>query len=153
VTDADGVSELIALLNTYIASDPRLEIWRHYPDITEGQNDYTDTWACEQVSAEFATFARSLGWDAAAVRGENPDHPFAFDHAWVRLTRDGRTTDIDWTARQYHNLHEADGHDPAVLNLPWPLVWDPAVVGPDAHLIVGSFASARPAPAKTKDTP
>jgi len=150
---ARRVEELKVLLGAYINADDRLEIWRNYPDVSEAEDDYTDSWACEEVSTQFAAFARSFGWDAVVIRGEDAEHPFAFDHAWVRLTRSGNVFDVDWTARQYHNLHEVDGHDPAVLNPPWPLVWDPSVVGPDAHLIVGSFASARPAPATTKDTP
>lgn len=134
------MNDLLALLNAYIDSDPRLEIWRNYPDITEAQDGYTDTWACEQVSAEFAAFARTLGWDAVVLRGEDPVVPFAFEHAWVRLTRDGVITDLDWTARQFHNLFTIS-HDPAVLALPWPLAWDPAIVEPDSHLIVGRYTT------------
>lgn len=135
------MNELEELLDSYIASDSRLEIWRQYPDISDEDDDYTDGWACEEVSAEFAAFARELGWDAAAVHGKDPAAPLAFDHAWVRLLRHGKTFDVDWTARQYHNLHDHDGHDPAVLTLPWPLTWDPIVVGVDAHPIVGDFAA------------
>jgi hypothetical protein len=141
VTTAGGTAELIALLNAYIESDPRLAIWRDYPDITQEQDDYTDTWACEEVSAQFAAFARSLGWDAAVVHGTDPEEPLAFDHAWVRLTRDGVSSDVDWTARQYHNLFVTGGHDPNVLTLPWPLAWAPHIVGENAHLIVGAFAT------------
>ena len=135
------VNELIALLNAYIEADPRLEIWQHYPDISEAEDDYTDTWACEQVGAEFASFARGIGWDAVVIRGEDPDAPMAFGHAWVRLTRDGVVSDVDWTARQFHNLHDPDGHDLAVLTLPWPLAWDPAAIAPEDHLIVGQYAT------------
>lgn len=135
------LGELISLLNAYIASDPRLAIWRDYPDISEEQDNDTDIWACEEVSAQFAAFARSLGWAADVVRGEGAEHPLVFDHAWVRLTRSGVVTDIDWTARQFHNLFVPDGHDPAVISLPWPLAWDPGIAGPDVHLIVGEFAA------------
>ncbi len=140
-TDDPRQEELVGLLNAFIDAEPRLEIWRHYPDITEAQDEYTDAWACVQVSAEFAEFARGLGWDAAVLDGIDPEHPFAFDHAWVRLTRSGRTYDVDWTARQFHNLHAINGRDPAVMALPWPLIWDPAAVGKNIHPVVGEFAA------------
>jgi hypothetical protein len=135
------MDELLGLLNAYIEADQRLQIWRFYPDITELQDEYTDQWACEQVSAEFAAFARARGWEAAVVRGSEPGHPMAFDHAWVRLTRDGQGTDVDWTARQFHNLFEPAGRDRNVLSLPWPLVWSPAAIAPEHHLIVGTYAA------------
>lgn len=138
---AAGLDELRALLGSYINADNRLEIWREYPDITDEQNDATDSWACEEVSAQFAMFARASGWHAVVIRGKDAENPMVFDHAWVRLTRDGVVTDVDWTARQFHNLFVPDGHDPAVMSLPWPLAWDPAVVDPDSHLIVGEFAT------------
>jgi hypothetical protein len=53
----------------------------------------------------------------------------------------GQVFDVDWTARQCHNLHDHDGHDPAVLTLPWPLTWDPVAMGVDTHPIVGDFAA------------
>ncbi|HEX9227582.1 MAG TPA: hypothetical protein VF885_13140 [Arthrobacter sp.] len=138
MTDPARTGELIALLSAYINADGRLGIWRDYPDVSEEQDHFTDGWACEEVSAQFAAFARSFGWDAVVIHGEDAEHPLAFDHAWVRLTRDGVVSDVDWTARQFHNLHTVS-HDPAVLTLPWPLAWDPAIVEPDSHLIVGRY--------------
>jgi hypothetical protein len=140
ITDTPS-GELIDMLRSFIDSDPRLHIWRRYPYITEADNDYTDNWACEQVSAEFAVFALKAGWEADVVRGTDPEEPFAFDHVWVRLTRDGVVTDVDWTARQFHNLFAVEGHDPNVLTLPWPLAWDPAAIAPEHHLIVGTYAA------------
>jgi hypothetical protein len=136
---ATDSAALLKLLEAYIESDPRLRIWRHYPDIPEVDDDYTDQWACREVSTEFATFARRQGWAAEMIHAEDPEEAFAFDHFWVRLTGGGIVTDVDWTARQYHNLFEAGGYAGAVLALPWPLTWEPAVVGPSAHLIVGRY--------------
>lgn len=135
------MDELKALLQSFIDSDPRLHIWRRYPHISETDDNYTDGWACEEVSQEFAAFARRLGWDAVVVRGTDPTEPLAFDHTWVRLKRNGEVRDVDWTARQYHNLYVTEGHDPNVLTLPWPLAWAPHVVGDNSHLIVGRFAA------------
>ncbi|WP_422759195.1 hypothetical protein [Paenarthrobacter sp. C1] len=137
----DVSQDLSDLLGGYIDSDTRLHLWRRYPDITEAEDNYTDTWACVQVSEQFATFAREHGWDAAVIHADEPEHPLAFDHAWVRLTRDGCSTDVDFTARQFHNLYVEEGRDPNVLSLPWPLVWDPAAIAPEDHLIVGRYTS------------
>jgi hypothetical protein len=138
---AGDASKLTSLLKDYIDSDPRLHIWRQYPDISEDDDNYTDRWACQEVSTEFVAFARARGWDAALVHAEDPEEGLAFDHYWVRLTGLDYITDVDWTARQYHNLFEPGGRDPNVLSLPWPLAWAPHVVGPDAHLIVGRYAT------------
>lgn len=135
-----STDSLQGLLDGFIASDPRLEIWRHYPDITEEDDAVTDGWACESVSAQFAAFARDHGWDAGVVHGEDPETPMAADHVWVGLRRGETVVDVDWTARQYHNLYVEQGHDPRVLGLPWPLVWAPHAVAGNTHPVVGFFA-------------
>lgn len=142
-TDDPRQEELVGLLNAFIDSEPRLRIWADYPDITEAEDDATDYWACVQVSTEFAAFARTHGWQACVVRATSPEHPMAFDHAWVRLARDGVVSDVDWTARQFHSLHEPDGHDRNILDLPWPLAWDPAAIAPEDHPIVGIYAALK----------
>jgi hypothetical protein len=130
------MTALEGLVQSYAASDPRLDIWRRYPDISEAEDEFTDGFACEQVSAGFAEFARDRGWNAIAVLAEGPEHPMADYHAWVRIQgRDG-SYDVDWTARQYHNLHAVHGRDETVLALPWPLIW-PAT---GQHPIVGAFS-------------
>lgn len=130
------------LIAEYKDGKPAADIWRRYPDITEAEDAQTDTWACEQVSSDFAAFARERGWDAVVVFAEDSPTPFTDYHAWVKLTySDGTTAAVDWTARQYHNLKQESGHDPAVLNLPWPLVWAPALRG--AHPIVGTFRTIK----------
>lgn len=128
------MTALEALIEAYVASDPRLDIWRRYPDISEAEDAVTDGFACKQVSAGFAEFARDRDWNAVAVLAEGADHPLADEHAWVRITHLGRSYDFDWTARQYHDLH--DGCRDKVLALPWPLVW-PAT---GEHPVVGKFA-------------
>ncbi len=128
------------LVQSYAASDPRLDIWRRYPDISEAGDALTDGFACRQVSEGFAEFAREHGWNAIAVLAECSEHPLADDHAWVRINHGWQSYDVDWTARQFHNLHAAAGRDHAVLRLPWPLVW----VATGEHPVVGRFAGLRP---------
>lgn len=115
---------LLDLIEQFIASDERLDIWRRYPYVTEEEDDATDTFACESVSQAFAAFARDHGWTAFPMRipWERAD---ADDHWWVRLADADGVYDVDFTARQYHNL---DGI-PDALEMPWPLVWEPVVVG------------------------
>lgn len=125
------------LLAGFAAAEPRLDIWRRYPDISEAEDALTDSFACEAVSALFAAYAGSQGWRAVTVRAEGAEAPLADYHVWVRLTCEGRSVDVDWTARQYHNLHRPEGRDEAVLALPWPLVW-PAT---GQHPVVGKFAT------------
>lgn len=135
------MTELEALVGSYKAWNRALDIWRDYPDITPEQDAHTDTWACEQVSADFARFARHRGWNATVIYAEDSDTPFTDYHAWVQLTKGGMTRAVDWTARQYHNLHQEDGHDPAILDLPWPLVWEPTA--PGVHPVAGTFRTVK----------
>ncbi|MEO3931396.1 hypothetical protein WMO79_01095 [Micrococcaceae bacterium Sec7.4] len=134
------MTALESLIGAYKASDPRLDIWRRYPDISEAEDQLTDGFACKQVSEGFAEFAWGQGWNALAVLAEGAEDPMADDHAWVRI-RDGLWSyDVDFTARQYHNLHRPEGHDSAVLALSWPLVW----VYRGEHPVVGKFAGLGP---------
>jgi microcystin degradation protein MlrC len=135
---AERLKQLIA---EYRKCRPIVDIWRRYPDITPGEDAQTDSWACEEVSRSFADFAKRRGWDAVFIYAEDADVPFTDYHAWVQLTQDGVTRAVDWTARQYHNLHQVDGHDPAILDLPWPLVWEPSA--PGVHPIVGTFRTVK----------
>ena len=117
------MTALDRLVGAYVASDPRLDIWWRYPDISEAEDEFTDGFACEQVSAGFAEFARERGWNAIAVLAEGAEHPMADYHAWVRIRDGAWSYDVDFTVRQYHNFHRAGGRDHAVLALQWPLVW------------------------------
>lgn len=128
-----AAGELVA---SFTDSDPRLDIWRRYPDISEEEDESTDYWACGEVSAEFAGHAQALGWDAEIVTA-SADHPMADEHVWVHLHRDGQTLAVDFTARQYHNLNEISW-DPEVLGAPWPLTWNPDA-DPGRHPLMGSF--------------
>lgn len=132
-TKDTGMEELVA---GFVSSDPRLDIWRRYPDITDDENDETDDWACGEVSAQFVVWARSQGWDAETVTAQ-ADDPWADEHVWVALSHEGKVTAVDFTARQYHNLAEIS-RDPKVLGASWPLAWDPAA-SPAEHPFMGSF--------------
>jgi len=133
------VTALTALIGAYIASEPRLDIWRRYPDVSGAEDELTDSFACIQVSAGFAEFARARGWEATVLLAEGAEHPMADHHAWVRILDARWYIDVDFTARQYHNLHRVEGRDHAVLAQSWPLVWDAAYR--DGHPVAGRFAN------------
>lgn len=137
------MTPLEALLEAYKEHAPQVDIWRRYPDVTEQEDDATDQWACGEVSRSFAAFAREHGWSAVVIHAEGAEAPLADYHYWVRLLHPRLGVhDVDWTVRQYHNLHEEGGRDEAVLSLPWPLVWSP-LADPDTHPIAGSFRTVR----------
>ncbi|MGK3708638.1 hypothetical protein [Arthrobacter sp. IK3] len=127
------------LLEGFTGTDPRLDIWRRYPEISDDEDEATDDWACGEVSEQFAAYAREHDWEAEVVEAL-AEHPMADLHVWVHLHRAGRTIAVDWTARQYHNLNEIS-RDPKVLSAPWPLTWDPEEQ-PDEHPLMGAFSHA-----------
>lgn len=90
-------------------------LWAAYPDLDDAGQDRTDQVACEQMSRGFAAAA---GVKARVVRGSDADEPLVDEHWWVRVGE----VNVDWTARQFHNLeHPAN---PAHADLPCPLVWE-----------------------------
>lgn len=133
----EGVAELTA---AFAASDPRLDLWRRWPDVSADEDALSDRFACRQVAEAFTAFARSHGWTAVTVAAEEAEHPFADYHFWTRLILGADLVDVDWTARQYHNLHEVAGRDPKVLDLPWPLVW---TADDEEHPVAGRFTRMR----------
>lgn len=132
--------DVAALAVAFAASDPRVDLWRRWPDVSDAEDALSDQFACQQVSESFTAFARSRGWDAVTVEGAEAVHPFADYHYWTRLHVGDGLVDVDWTTRQFHNLHEAGGRDPKVLDLPWPLVW---AADDEIHPVAGRFTRMR----------
>jgi hypothetical protein len=124
--------ELAELTAAFVAATPKADIWRRYPDVSSAEDDATDTYACEALAAAFADFAAGLGVSARVVYAEDAEEPFVDYHVWTRVETTDGVRDVDWTARQYHNL---DGVRDAALDAPWPLVWPPS----DAHPLAGRF--------------
>lgn len=92
-------------------------LWSAYPDLDDAGQDRSDEVACEQMSRRFAELAAAAGLVTSLVRGSDADEPLVDEHWWVQV--DG--VNVDWTARQFHNLeHPAN---PAHADLPCPLVW------------------------------
>lgn len=146
-----GNADADALVAAFAVGTPNLDIWRRWPDVSASEDAFTDSFACEQVSHAFTIFARDRGWDATTVIGDEAETPFVDYHVWSRLFRGPERWDVDWTVRQYHNLHGPGGRDPKVLDLPWPLMWQPAlapVSTPDgrAHPVAGRFGRLRSLP-------
>lgn len=118
----DGISaDVLRSVEAYAATEPRLDVWRRYPHVSDEEDAFTDTWACGNVSLEFVQFARSHGLNAIVVEGERSRHPWGVDHMWSRIRIADHPIDIDWTVRQMHNLD--DPPSPAHIDLPCPLIW------------------------------
>ncbi|MFJ2662507.1 hypothetical protein [Arthrobacter koreensis] len=138
---AGSITDDVAVLTAaFAASDPRLDLWRRWPAVSDAEDAFSDQFACQEVSESFTAFARSHGWGAVTVEGAEAEHPAADYHYWTRLLRGEDLVDVDWTARQYHNLHVISGRDPKVLNLPWPLVWE---ADDEIHPVAGRFTRMR----------
>lgn len=138
---AGGPHDAVAALTAaFAASDPNLDLWRRWPDVNAAEDAFSDQFACEQVSHAFTLFAREHGWDGTMLVADEAESPFVDYHAWSRLFRGPERWDVDWTVRQYHNLHQVNGRDPEVLDLPWPLVWTP---DGKTHPVAGSFSRMR----------
>lgn len=138
---AGSIHDDIAVLTAaFTASEPRLDLWRRWPDVSPAEDDLSDSFACEQISESFTAFARGHGWTAVTVAADEAATPFVDYHRWTRLLLGPELWDVDWTARQYHNLHRIGGGDPKVLGLPWPLVWE---ADDENHPVAGRFARMR----------
>jgi len=99
-------------LAAFEASEPR--IWKHHPHITEAEDQFTDGWACEQVSRQAATFLKNRGHHVVILHGEDAEHPLHSEHYWIRVGR----LDIDFGARVASappQAHRRRGHAPPIL--------------------------------------
>lgn len=121
------------LLLAFRRSQPDLGIWERYPDVSAAEDARTDTYACDQLSALFTDFCLAQGVAAVRVSADGALQAFADYHLWTRVFVDGESFDVDWTARQYHNLQQPPV--PEHADLPCPLVW----AADDVHPVVGAF--------------
>lgn len=140
MTAGSGSTVVDSLVSAFADSDPRLDIWRRWPDVSPAEDAFSDGFACEQVGNLFTQFANGNGWKAITIGADLAETPFVDYHVWTRLFRGAERWDVDWTVRQYHNLHEPGGRDPKILDLPWPLVW---ARPDDTHPVAGTFGRVR----------
>ena len=111
------MSETLAALLEEFAGTGDAALWAAYPDLDDAGQDRSDEVACEQMSARFVRRAREAGLDATLVVGTDADEPLVEEHWWAQV----EGLNVDWTARQFHNLeHPAN---PAHADLPCPLLW------------------------------
>lgn len=114
----DGTTDLLTgLLAVFRAENPQLSIWERYPNISDEEDAWTDSRACGYWSRRFTEFCRVRGVDAVALFADDAEEELAGEHCWTRV--DG--VNVDWTARQFHNLEYPE--NPRHRNLPCPLVW------------------------------
>jgi hypothetical protein len=151
-------TELVALptalrtaLRWFPGTNDMLDIWRRYPDVTEDEHEATFRWACRQASDLFVGFLAERGIAARVVLAARAYAPFHDYHWWVRADCAAGTVNVDWTARQFHDLENPPR--PAHQDLPFPLMWMSAPPWPsDTHPVSGRYAVVHdPAPATPND--
>lgn len=121
------------LLDGFRAAQPDLALWERWPAVSSAEDARSDSFACETTSRLFAASCAEQGVRAGTVTGDDAEHPHADYHAWTRVFLPEGAFDVDWTARQFHNLESPA--DPAHADLPCPLVWPAS----DVHPVVGRF--------------
>lgn len=112
---------------------PNIGIWKRWPEVSQEEDEFTDTWACESVASEFAEFLQARGVQARLVRGEDSEHPMHDSHCWVRVSCAAGEMDVDWTARQFYDLEWPP--DENHQDLPCPLIWPAG----DGHPVSGRY--------------
>jgi hypothetical protein len=121
---------VVAVMERFAAVEPLVGVWRRVPEVEEGEDDE----GCDVLAVRFAAMCPQLGPQNVKVTF---DRPWVDYHVWTALTTGGAVWNVDWTARQYHNLE-----DPPVRwqqSLPCPLVWPTEVVG--YHPVLGAPAT------------
>lgn len=122
-----------AVVRQFACSDERLSIWARYPHVTRDEDALTDGYACQQASEDFARATTAHGLRAVVIHAGDPEDANLDEHFWTRVWVDGVEVDVDWTARQYHNLEHPPS--PRHANLPFPLVW----TATGQHPVAGRF--------------
>lgn len=122
-------SQLTRALQAFQAGEPRLRLWADYPQLTQEEHTLTDGWACREVSLQLVNFLRARELSALLVHAQEAEHPWHYEHYWARVGE----WEIDYTARQFHNLEHPPTH--AHQNLPCPLIWR----AENGHPVSGSY--------------
>lgn len=131
-------AELEALIATFCAQTPMMDIWGRYPNVSADEDQATDRWACGQASRELARALRAHGVGVELICADEAEHPWVLEHLWVRVADvDGFEVDVDLTARQFYDLE----HPPLAehQNLPCPLLW----TADGRHPVAGAFGRVR----------
>ena len=114
-------SSLVQALVEFANRNPYVREWAVYPDVSERMdNEMPD---CVGMSEAFVRFLRERGFRAEVIEADESPDPWVDFHRWPRVWVKDQAFNIDWVARQYHNLDPGDypGHD--LDGLPCPLIW------------------------------
>ena len=106
-------------VNEFFEHNEYAREWAVYPDVTEEMDETMP--ACHGMSEEFVRFLRARGFRAEVIEADQSLHPDADYHRWARVSVRDDTFNVDWTARQYHNLVWPLA--PELQALPCPMVW------------------------------
>lgn len=141
-------ADLLTALREFPYTHPMMRVWRDYPMVTEAEDEATCEWADRQASELFVKFLAERGIPARLVLGECDQQHQDWDFLWwTRIDCPRGTVNVDWAARQLHNLEHP--HNPVHADLPCPMVWmSPTRYPSGAHPVIGVFERVSdPAPA------
>jgi hypothetical protein len=137
--------ELVAAMQDFPGAHRMLAVWRRYPDLLEDEDRATDHWAAHEASVAFVAFLADCDIEARLVVATGSRAPLHDRHWWVRINCPLATVNVDWTARQFHNLFYPPMPDYA--DLPYPTVWLTGPVYPaDTHPLTGRYAAVTDSP-------
>lgn len=111
---------ILRAITEFSETNEYVPYWERYPHIPPEIDETLP--ACFTLSEQFTRFARDHDLDAVTIEASHALDELVDIHRWTRVS-DGETLfNVDWTARQFHNLHWPPA--PEHQDLPCPLVWD-----------------------------
>jgi len=123
--------QLDKVVEYFTDDNPLVDVWKRVPDVDDGDDDE----ACDTMAAAFTAFCAEYGLNARTTRAEGFGIAFTDYHCWTSVQiSPTEQVQVDWTARQFHNLDYPT--NPAHADIACPLVWTG-----DAHPILGPAAS------------
>lgn len=124
--DSSGIPRsILAAAEAFSDTNPFVRPWARYPDVSAELDETMP--ACEGMSTAFYNFVDHEQFESVEViEASAPLEADADYHRWVRIRCDGLVVNVDWTARQFHNLEwieELGDWNPEHADLPCPMIW------------------------------
>ena len=108
------------VIGRFEREDADVRHWKRYPNVSERVDESMAV--CDEMSRRFKSTLVTAGIeDARIVEASAAPTPLTDYHQWVRVGTGPRCVNVDWTARQFHNLEHPP--NPKHLRIPVPLVW------------------------------
>lgn len=126
IFDTSGIPQtILGACETFFDCNPFARAWARYPDVSAELDETMP--ACEGMSVAFYHHLEPDRFDAVEViEASEAVEADADYHLWVRVRSGDLWVNVDWTARQFHNLEWDDAlqdWNPAFADLPCPMLW------------------------------